>query len=52
VFFYPPLGYAYVMWRTKSSHEDVYDNEDGSEAGFAASERAPLLPQERGWSAG
>ena len=48
VFFYPPLGYAYVVWRTKSSHGDVERVGDDEEEGVDRAERSPLLSRNSG----
>ncbi|KAL1797346.1 hypothetical protein ACET3X_003952 [Alternaria dauci] len=47
VFFYPPLGYAYVIWRTKSSH----GSGEGGE-GLNREERSPLLSRTSGRTLG
>ncbi|OAG18204.1 hypothetical protein CC77DRAFT_1096782 [Alternaria alternata] len=43
VFFYPPLGYSYIVWRTKSSH----GGGEGEER-LNREERAPLLSRTSG----
>jgi hypothetical protein len=52
VFFYPPLGYSYVVWRTKSSHGDLAYVGDNGEDGEDGEERAPLLSRSSGRTLG
>ncbi|KAG9190595.1 hypothetical protein G6011_08683 [Alternaria panax] len=52
IFFYPPLGYSYVVWRTKGSHGDIAHAGDDGENDVDREERAPLLSQASGRTLG
>ncbi|KAF1830821.1 hypothetical protein BDW02DRAFT_572657 [Decorospora gaudefroyi] len=52
VVFYPPLGYAWVVAKSKRNHDDVGRANDGGEEAAEPTERAPLLSQEGGRTLG